>query len=521
MVPLQLEYIPSESLQDIATQRTGYLNGLPSTIPSFSFSATVKEFRKFQNTPEYTNHCNRGSNEAVPPIPVTLLHPVFGQFLDDCKSLQTTAADNSFAREVGMKMSEVYAYEDTRDYDEGRASVLRGLFRDWGLHFIPTTIEAHHGKKYFTDGDISLDGYRYAILEVKNEVGSGSSDPYAQASLYYQESNRRFVANVDSVLPCFLVLVFGSFSHYLLDLSADRHGTPLLGPYIAFAGAAWNVCSTTEIFSVLPLHYHPMNIEMQCTVARNLCAMKKAIHALRLYYNSPLPRPPVPAPNLVFPHPTFYFTSPDSQEQAIVYEDKFENRLLFSGKELNAEGRKICIKFVRSYSMDAHAFCASKGHAPTLLGHRDLPGGWLMIVMEQLDSNYIPLHQCSFPTDSAKAMLVDRIQEAIYMVHREGYVHGDLREANIMVNQHHTTHKFMIIDWDWSGAIQVARYPMHVNQEVMRPEGAIDGKLILPEHDMKMLDYIREAPGSAAIGLKRPLPTPDLSPRRGKLQKMC
>jgi hypothetical protein len=59
--------------------------------------------------------------------------------------------------------------------------------------------------------------------------------------------------------------------------------------------------------------------------------------------------------------------------------------LVFFGIE---ETTPICIKFVRRYSSEAHTFCASRGFAPELKGFDKLPGGWYMVVMEDISNTY-------------------------------------------------------------------------------------------------------------------------------------
>jgi hypothetical protein len=67
-------------------------------------------------------------------------------------------------------------------------------------------------------------------------------------------------------------------------------------------------------------------------------------------------------------------------------------------------------------------------------------------------------------------------------------VHGDVRDANVMVKKDRSGWK--LVDFDWSGKIGQVRYPMNVNHELRRPEGANDGNLILADHDIEMLDYL-------------------------------
>ncbi len=49
----------------------------------------------------------------------------------------------------------------------------------------------------------------------------------------------------------------------------------------------------------------------------------------------------------------------------------------------------------------------------------------------------------------------------------------------------------MLVDFDWSGIIVEARYPINVNKvDFWRPDDVSDGLLIKSDHDMAMLDRI-------------------------------
>ena len=47
------------------------------------------------------------------------------------------------------------------------------------------------------------------------------------------------------------------------------------------------------------------------------------------------------------------------------------------------------------------------------------------------------------------------------------------------------------MDFDWSGEIGEVRYSMNVNRGpgLRRPKGALDGELILADHDIEILHY--------------------------------
>ncbi|KAF9235326.1 hypothetical protein BU15DRAFT_89607 [Melanogaster broomeanus] len=416
-------------------------------------------FSKEQDKSEVAIHCNRPppATEAVPP---TLLHPVFGQFLDDCENHEIQWQDSRFAMELSAAMSAFYVDE------AARAQAVRDVFAGCGgLHFTRTKIE---DTDYMTDGDISLNGHRFAIAEFKNEVGCSGAEPYAQASLYYLESTRRHAATMAySVLPCFIILLFG--------------------PYLAFAGASWNLRPIVQVLSTtLPMHYHWSDTKTRATVARHLGSLKKAIRTLENHYRSlsVQARPDSLPCSQIFPHPTSFTSLLDGTRQVFKYSCQlFPDKLVFFGS-LVGKDDKICIKFVRRYSSKVHLWCASMECAPSLRGFEPIPGGWFMVIMDALPPDYVCLDEFQ-----ASPGCLHRIKEKLVQLHQENYVHGDIRSTNIMVLKDET--RFMIVDFDWAGEIGETRYPMNVNRtQIQRPEGAVDGALIQAGHDTAMLDII-------------------------------
>ena len=257
---------------------------------------------------------------------------------------------------------------------------------------------------------------------------------------------------------------------------------------MAFVGAAWNLRPTAEVLSfVLPMHYHPSNTNMRNHVARHLVAFKKAVLTLKNYYQEitsvDISRPPKPQ---IFPYRTYFncVEGGDTLRQDFEYtcqpiEDKLIFFAILPGK------REVCIKFVRHYSKDTHVACASLGCAPKLHAFETLPGGWFMVVMDRLaPEEYDTLWEVG-PTKHS----FDMMKNHLVQLHQKGYVHGDVRDTNIMVSKRDGT--CMLVDFDWAGKIGDVRYPMNVNRAgIWRPSGAVDGRLILAEHDLAMLDHI-------------------------------
>ncbi|KAG6329173.1 hypothetical protein ID866_9915 [Astraeus odoratus] len=87
---------------------------------------------------------------------------------------------------------------------------------------------------------------------------------------------------------------------------------------------------------------------------------------------------------------------------------------------------------------------------------------------------------------------MSNIRDVLMQLHLKGYVHGDVRDVNTLVSKS-DKQKFMLIDFDWAGEIGKVRYPMNVRRaiDLWRPSGAVDGALIMPEHDMDMLDEMQ------------------------------
>ncbi|KAH0834040.1 hypothetical protein J3R83DRAFT_11293 [Lanmaoa asiatica] len=389
---------------------------------------------------------------------------VFGQFLDDCKTHSIIAEDNVFIGKFADAMSEVYGNE------KERVDRVNAVLASYKIGLRVTTKKGAQG--YHADGDLSVGEYRYVIAEFKNEAAASVSEPYMQAAAYYLERTRiQALENTGSPLPCFLLALFG--------------------PYVVFSGAVWNLRPAVQLLSTpLAFNYHSTDIDNQITAARHMAAFRKALRSLKQYYDvlavNGLPNM-LSHPSL-FPHPTSYTSLADNSKKTFRYRErvKDDHKLLFFGT--SDTETPICIKFVRHYSRDAHRHCAQSGFAPTLRGYEQIPGGWFMVVMDEL-VGYKSLDDW---TDRLPKPAFEEIRNQLNRLHNGDFVHGDVRDVNIMVREGTSmTLQFMIIDFDWAGKINVARYPPYVNRKgIDRPDDAIDGELILAAHDHWMLENI-------------------------------
>jgi hypothetical protein len=88
--------------------------------------------------------------------------------------------------------------------------------------------------------------------------------------------------------------------------------------------------------------------------------------------------------------------------------------------ELHSPWPPVC-----RYSPEAHLVVEKAGYAPRLLGFDRLPGCWLLVVIEYLDSAAHWNDAMTKPADSLRA--------AVKVMHDADNVHGDLRSPNVLV----------------------------------------------------------------------------------------
>lgn len=257
------------------------------------------------------------------------------------------------------------------------------------------------------------------------------------------------------------------------------------GPQISFSGAVWRARPHFQVLTpTMPLFCHQTDTDIRESLARNFGALKKAILLLERCYEA------LKNPTLFekldpqFPDPrTFRSLETENTVHFKYLHHLDEKKLLFIGETDNRE--RICVKFVRRYSRAVHEKCAEMGIAPKLKGFEDIGAGWTMIIMDALDEEYQPFDKRTLPVGAN-----EQLRELLVKLHQANFVHGDIRDVNIMVRKDGKP-GFMLVDFDWSGIIGEARYPINVNKvDLWRPHDVSDGLLIKSDHDMAMLDRI-------------------------------
>jgi RIO1 family len=204
--------------------------------------------------------------------------------------------------------------------------------------------------------------------------------------------------------------------------------------------------------------------------------------------------PPVPLKNKNLPYvcniPAWSSNS-DVEEQhlkfaikSVAFQGKIwnEKRFLYHAKMQNND---VFVKFTRRYCPDLHQFCAERGHAPKLLGYGTVPGGWHVVVMEliDLDVNKTLAHYAPTHLDRWEEDLTCLVEE----FHREGLVHGDLRDVNLIV-QRGEPERIILVDYDWGGKHGVVSFPSrHLHEDLTEGEGELKSLEITKDHDLRVL----------------------------------
>eukprot|EP00919_Chromeraceae_sp_WS-2016_P059054 GHVR01140341.1.p1 GENE.GHVR01140341.1~~GHVR01140341.1.p1 ORF type:complete len:502 (+),score=39.79 GHVR01140341.1:141-1646(+) len=315
------------------------------------------------------------------------------------------------------------------------------------------------GSRQSSDRSVSFGRRLLANVEIKNEPGS-SGDVLMQNCAYYTRLWRNSFDREGHCCPSLLVDLFG--------------------PYIGIRGAVWTsrpcISSLSDIVGFLDVRQDPT---LSLRQARVMMALRVGLSQLKEFYES-ISEPFLAEKQLMFPYTRSYV---DEGGHNIMFsysgfleEENTRQNPIFKAEE-DLSHRPVVVKFCRAYGVEVHRHVASEGFAPQLYACQQI-GSWYMVVMEWIDekdlSKGVPLE-------------ITQLQQIQSCLVNGGFVHGDLRLPNFLVNKHG---KIMLCDFDWAGKEGETRYPVVLNRGIDWPEGAEIGAIILFEHDKKMLSRL-------------------------------
>ncbi len=170
----------------------------------------------------------------------------------------------------------------------------------------------------------------------------------------------------------------------------------------------------------------------------------------------------------------------------VAYQDEIwnENRFLFHAE---ARDEKVLVKFTRKYCIKLHEFCATNRHAPRLLGYGTIPGGWHVVVMEDVEhthnhAEYSPRFWAKWSQD---------LRDLMHGFHDINLVHGDLRTANFIVPVNNPEN-IMLVDFDWGGEAGRVSFPTWSINEDLIDGDRLESLVITKEHDVRVLNAALE-----------------------------
>jgi hypothetical protein len=413
-------------------------------------SSMARNFRQSENDPVILHH--RPSSACG--IPTELLHSVFGKFLDDCKA-SPTADDVRFTLTLSGAMSEYFIVKEDR----------ARCFRELLAGYLGISIKGVEIGGTITDGSwiIGPENYLGMNIEVKNEPGH-NGDPYIQNIAYYKEYLLEASQIATKRLPCFLI--------------------SLTGPNFGISNVIYGDKITADMYPCtlrFPSHYY--HIE---PFANILGALRKAIQNLDEYYRA---IPLIEQGQREYPY-FDSFTSSDGNLVRFKYHERLVSYsfiFIVDVEDATELPQQLLVKFTRNYGEEAHRACMKLGIAPSLYACQDLAGGWKAVVMAYEGDDFTMLSECELGAED-KVAAKAATMEAAKKMHDKRFVHGDLRNSNVLCRKTDSELKILFIDWDWAGkARDTIKYPTTINTDIHRHRDAKPGSPILQAHDEYML----------------------------------
>ncbi|KAG9086361.1 hypothetical protein FS749_003688 [Ceratobasidium sp. UAMH 11750] len=440
-------------------------------------SATAAEPKKFRQQQATTNYIRNGRPATRTGLPIVLYHPVFGRFLSN---LRSTAPISSAIYTQTTRYFTVSQELYEAEFDQRPTMTARDQSSQEGLQVLlgsfmsrvsmcgtrPDGLASGHG------------GACLIVVEMKNEIGTGGSDPSIQAAQSYSRywGDPKMQTLLDQCCcPSLLVAIAGPWMAILGAVFLDR---PVVQPLTHFLWIGHDPARPSE------LEY----------LARVFHCISSARGELEEFYrNVPTPRSEL---DRFLPYITHY-TDPTGHRVQFAYLKALSgtrsanNKSIFLAETRGEDPpKKIVIKFVRTYNADAHNLLAKAGLAPLLLYDgtsypQDQPGpDHAMVVMEFVGGVDLAKFD-GYPLPDSAPRDIDR---ALKCLHDHDFVFGDLRDPNVMIvtDSSGMVTGAKLVDFDWCGTHHVGRYPVDMNPDIIWADGVGPRTLMDKRHDVEM-----------------------------------
>lgn len=238
-----------------------------------------------------------------------------------------------------------------------------------------------------------------------------------------------------------------------------------------------------------------LNKSQIADVAGVFWALKMSLGKLKSYYESVNLTGDQPAGSRYFPSITAYSDGNELVEfEYIGFLEDGPDCITLCAKTRTVPSRDIVVKFVDRYGERAHRLLADADLVPKLLYYgsphlKDNQPSYhsiSMVVMEYVDG--ITLAEAKRTMDKGTIEKVrSEIGRALRLLHKNGFVYGDLRPPNVMITK---AVKVKLIDFNWPGEEGQAKYPSLMSKGIAWSEGVEAVAVMMREHDIDMLSKL-------------------------------
>ncbi|RIB30445.1 hypothetical protein C2G38_2238221 [Gigaspora rosea] len=428
-------------------------------------------------TTQMTNPILNGRPLELTGPPITIYNRVFTKFLEDFNSIELEVPPDilEWVMDIISTSTDKYLNEDGRMNNMGE--ILSKIFGTIAL--------TSYGKGCLYDGLLTakvglLNAY-IGIIEGKNEIVSGGTDPSLQAAIYYRYYWSQTV--VEQIRDCCCVPSF------IITIT---------GPWICVLGGIFlNRVVVQPLTDIIPLTINIRNEDQVNRIARLFQALRLAFARLRNFYNNLNLTLPGQIEQRYFPYLRSFKL--DGRNVNFIYIEELEDnciRTIWKARTTNMENNyDIVVKFVKNYNITAQKICSERGYAPKILYQSPTDeflalGKYWMIIMEfvgiSLDKK---LNQRDIRPSN---FIYNDVKLAIELLHSNDYVFADLRLPNILVYDENERQRAKLIDFDWCGRHKVDKYPSSLNKSIQWPTNVKPGTFLMKEHDIYWLGKLQE-----------------------------
>ncbi|KAL5514056.1 hypothetical protein ACEPAG_2817 [Sanghuangporus baumii] len=400
---------------------------------------------------------------------IALYNSAFARLKDNLDKMHTfDLSPNELTTTFRFMKAAVKIYTNEKEREKSILGLLQELLGcQIGLKRLRTS-------KAEGDGVIQVGkaGWLAAIgyWELKNELGSQGIADYQAVCTYRKHivEDEYIKIRASTCCPCLII--------------------SMIGPYISIQGAIFIDAPVLQPFTdYVFLGGEPEYEDRLLKVARIFHASRKALADLEHFYEK-VDYSEELKPEALLPKPT------PINENVSLPDIRFIDRLFKNDMArpiylANMARQDVIVKFVRQYCEDAHKLLARHGLAPRLHFCAPVLGGYWMVVMEHIHGvdGHSFLKEHGFSQD-----VYDDVKRAIEVLHRKGYVFGDLRPQNIMVVTGEPHSRASLVDFDWCGKDSEARYPSTLNTDLDWAAGVVPLGLMKKEHDNYLLLMLSE-----------------------------